>query len=557
VTDESPGINREIIAGWVRNVRYKTIMRVKPAEATQALQAHQDRFLGDPRRIPFLASVRAAQGDTEGAKKLYKEAIDQHTEAWPPYYNLGRLEMADGRYQEAQAVMMRYPAFSKAPAGSNRVEISQVANYMGSLLFWRGAYEEARPFFELSAGLQTGSEGGLASAVRLNLIDRNLRAAAQYSLMRAKHYNSTYAYRDYMSLLHLLGYGEVAWPLFEALLKKSEAPHAWTSAFVGHRLQGLSDEEIVDWLKQEQIRSAPHPYISLPARYALMALTIDRPPNHNVPALIAELSQNYQTYVYASGHVTSPSGVVLGPSRYNGFNLNRPEPGTKVEPELAFFARGYNALKEKDYSGARDVFVERARYYLSGEGTLGSYALPYFAWASVKSGPMEAMETYLSAQDVQGSLDEEPVGFDYYLARAFVAAGQRQHDQALSFLHRAFNARPHTEMRPIFSWYQIVEACEWLYEDSGDGRYRDLALKWAKDYQVIQPMFGWAYAVEAKYAETGDVRSRALGITLYLDRRSARIAPIGEAEKREALEWLEDNNPFLKPPPREGGGEPI
>ncbi|HEX8948539.1 MAG TPA: hypothetical protein VF790_06230, partial [Dissulfurispiraceae bacterium] len=98
--------------------------------------------------------------------------------------------------------------------------------------------------------------------------------------------------------------------------------------------------------------------------------------------------------------------------------------------------------------------------------------------------------------------------------------------------------------RPLFAWYQLVEICEWLYEDTRHPEYRVLALKWAKVHQRIQPMFAWSYAVEAKYTASASDRLKALALTLYLDKNSERIAGFSEAEKSKALEWLRDNNPF-------------
>jgi len=54
------------------------------------------------------------------------------------------------------------------------------------------------------------------------------------------------------------------------------------------------------------------------------------------------------------------------------------------------------------------------------------------------------------------------------------------------------------DFRPFLDWYQLVEACEWLYEDTKYTEYRDLALKYAKICQVLRPLYGWPYAVEAK-----------------------------------------------------------
>ena len=103
---------------------------------------------------------------------------------------------------------------------------------------------------------------------------------------------------------------------------------------------------------------------------------------------------------------------------------------------------------------------------------------------------------------------------------------------------------PGTDSRPLFSQYQLVELCEWFYEHSQDKRYIDLALKSAKDYQAYEPMFGWAFAFEAKHTQNKRDKIRALGYALHLDSQSWRIAHFSEAEKREAITWFEKNNQF-------------
>jgi len=96
----------------------------------------------------------------------------------------------------------------------------------------------------------------------------------------------------------------------------------------------------------------------------------------------------------------------------------------------------------------------------------------------------------------------------------------------------------------MLSGYQIVELCEWLYEDSKDKRHRELALKWSKDYQVIQPMFAWAYAIEAKYTRNTKDKIRALAFAQHLDPQSARIAGFSKRDKAKASKWMKKHNPF-------------
>ena len=140
--------------------------------------------------------------------------------------------------------------------------------------------------------------------------------------------------------------------------------------------------------------------------------------------------------------------------------------------------------------------------------------------------------------------------FDLYLGEAFVAAETGDHDGALKHLEWAFGIRPATGLRAILTYYQIVEAALWLYEDFQDPRYLALALEWSKNYQVVAPTYSWVYAVVAKYSEVPEVRRRALGIALYLDRGSWLLSAVPESDKTAARELFEETRPLWSARPR-------
>ena len=117
-------------------------------------------------------------------------------------------------------------------------------------------------------------------------------------------------------------------------------------------------------------------------------------------------------------------------------------------------------------------------------------------------------------------------------------------------LLKTFNHRPHTENRLFFSWYQILELCELLYQETNDEKFIRLGLRWAQNYQVIQPMFAYAYGFEAKYTKDAQRRLQALATTLYLDRDSAFNSHFSQQVKRKAAPWMEKHNPFTRKPTR-------
>ena len=136
--------------------------------------------------------------------------------------------------------------------------------------------------------------------------------------------------------------------------------------------------------------------------------------------------------------------------------------------------------------------------------------------------------------------------FDTLLGSAMFKGLKGNHDEALSLLESAFNNRPHTGERLFFSWYQMLEVCEWLFQESSDKRYVNLILKWSKDYQVIQPMFAYAYSFEAKYSDDPARQLRALAFAQYLDQNSSRISHFSAEFREKASEWMKKNNPFTK-----------
>ena len=114
----------------------------------------------------------------------------------------------------------------------------------------------------------------------------------------------------------------------------------------------------------------------------------------------------------------------------------------------------------------------------------------------------------------------------------------------MQHLALALHRRPFTGRRPVFPEYQYAELCEWLFEATQNPRYRDAALSWARQNQASQPWFAWSYAMEAKLATTPQERERAIAMTHYLDRNSARLASLPKADVDAAVKAFAHRNPF-------------
>jgi hypothetical protein len=518
------------------------------AEKKRLLEQTAHRFAGAPERVAHLGRQAQQQGDAGGKKQVYQDAIRANPNAWAPYHALGLLAIEAGDYAGALNTFHSYPGFSAA-GKQDEVALSQYAYEAGSDLYWRGAIEQAVPLYERSAGYATGSHGSMTSAMRLKLLEGDYRSAAQESLARAQRYDSVYAYRDFLALLHMLGYSKDAWPTFDSLMDKFENPQVWASAYVGKRIAGAKDNDVEQWLRAEPVKSAAAGGYRFAPNFAILWYVVDRKPGPGFAKLVEQLDSPPQNFVAAGNAwtvrgdpVANPEGgglPLVGPSGYKSQGRPKRPEGMILRSDLAYFAEAYTLMRSGDYAAANHVFEQMAAHYEFA----GTYATAYFARAAAKSGNAEAFERYLDRAP-----PNEPVRFDYHLAKAFLAAAKSKHAEAVTHLKTAFNVRPNTDARPIFTEYQFAEACEWLYWDSKQEAYRELALDWARKHQRIAPMYSWAYAIEAELAKAPPERLRALAITLYLDPNSERASRLPAAERQKAKQWLNANNPFLKPP---------
>lgn len=479
-------------------------------DADHLLELNSHRFHGNPRRMTFLAKQKKDTDDSENAQKLYEKAIKDNPEVWSPYMKLGSIYIKQGEFKKALSTFQRYPMFAKRQS-DNMVEMSNHALEAAIELWWCGAVAEAMPLFKLAANSETGSAAEMKSSAYLNLLGGDHAKAAFHFLQLIKRYNDKYGYRDYMALLHLMGFHKESWALFDTIDLESYSPYVWTAALIGNRMESKTDEEIFQWLLQDNIRKVPFYFVG---RYFLMAYLIDRSASQDLPKLIEAI---------------------------RGKSIHPLDQNEEVEKSyLAWFAEGYYHTRKGDFARAQAIFKERYDYFKDQYDTY-NFVLPYIAWNSVKSSKLSEIEDLLKTlENKYGDF------FDFHLSKGFLYGLQGNHQKAVHHLKFASYRMPPTGFRPLFGWYQLVEACEWLYEDTKHAEYRNLALYWAKLHQQMQPMFAWAYAVEAKYTDSPVDRLRALAMTLYLDKRSERIAGFSEPDKAKALEWLKKNNPFLK-----------
>ena len=509
-------------------------------DAMKVLIENEDRFKGNPFRASKSAGISILLGNQEAIENIYLTGIKENPQFWENYMNLGKRYIEKGEYQKAKALFIGFPPFVDENAGYNRVGLSNISYEAGNALYSRGAYDEARPLLKISADLKTGSFASLASQEKIFILDKDFDSAPAYSLKRAKRYNSRDAYKEYMCLLHVLGQSELAWPIFDTLIGRYSTPEIWTSALVGHRVNAADDLELSQWLskKLKLIKKEN----CFPARFILLTM-VDRKPEFEktkMLEMLGEMNASFtpsrdtsETEKLISGKIDYKHGVLLKQDEMNkiGKKVKRPINKYKTVAEM------YNQIKQKQYSKALDALKRLALVtnYLSPGGR---QLLPYLVFSACKTGETVIFDKLLN------SIFYEINDYDVTLAWAVFHGLNGRTDEALKSMRVAFNHQPQMENRLFLAWYQIVEILEWLYEESGDFRYIDQALKWAIDYQEIQPMFAWAYAFEAKYTRDPERRLRALSYASYLDRKSAWISQFSDDEMKKATVWLKRNNMF-------------
>jgi hypothetical protein len=506
-----------------------------PEKIDPLFRSIENRFIGNPSRAIQVAQRHWNKGDIQKAELHYRESIKTQPSYWPPYEQLGLILFEDGQTENAAKLFMSYPGFKK-DSDENRVGISNNAYRVGSLFYWSGNFSQAVPLYQIAAAQQTGADSDMSSQIRLKILNSDYLGAMMGSLERGKRYNSSYAYRDYLGLLHAMGYSKEAWDAFNVLKDRSHPPHIWETVLVGHRMIGASQSEIVAWTKRAtggDSRKAP----AFAATYVLRAGVTDRMPNENFAQIVSEFAPPISKFLDSEGRETMPINRAFEP----GKPFPKPPVPTEVKSDLAQFADAYRAMRSGDFERARSELQQASMHYDMSQERFG-YILPYLAYAAAKSGNVSAVEKELDR------LRFEDRRFDYYLSKAVIAGIGGKIDESAKMLKAALHRRPYTEYRPLYTEYQYAEICEWLYESTNHPTYRDLALEWVKKSQTFQPWFAWAYAMEAKLARNPKERDRAIAMAYYLDRNSERLAKIPKQEIDAAVKKFSRNNPFLKKP---------
>ena len=127
--------------------------------AHKMVVANDHRFAGHPQLGVFRADVRDTFNEPAPAAAA---ALESHSLDWQVYREAGIALVKQGQAREALEAFAKYPGFHGSGSG-NAVDLSNYAYDAGSVLFWGGYYEEARPLFQIASSLDTGSAASINS----------------------------------------------------------------------------------------------------------------------------------------------------------------------------------------------------------------------------------------------------------------------------------------------------------------------------------------------------------------------------------------------------------
>lgn len=532
------------------------MLQAKERDATAAEIAR--RFHGSRDAESAVASLSPVPAGGPDPAAL-RARIERDLGNWETYIALVEVLLAQGDATEAAAIADKYPGFAK-DSGENEVGLSNFAAQIASMLRTQGYIDKARIFYQRAADYQTGSDASLLGAERVAIMDGDFAKAAEYAHARMTRYNAPYATRDYLEFLFAYGYAEQAWPAFMASAERIKIPEFWFAALVGKRVDGASDAAVGEWLASDGVRSVDAAGEAPALRLGMLYFLVDRAPNEDLPAVLARVEGNPVNHVDSNRSLMrpSPEGHGYSPIARSKFQYEKHtgEMNDHVPSQYVLFAPAYLALRKGDYNEAVSAFERLANFYaIEGDhwDPNMSVALPYFAFAAAKSGDTLHLKAFLdsSAQEVWGMPTQANRNFEWQLAQAYFSGLAHDTDAALKHLASALETMPSESGTNNINAYQYAETCIWLYDETKETSYRDLALSWARSYQQVEPTMAWSYALEAAYGDPNDKRHvRAVAMALHLDRNSYWLSKVPKADIQRARTWLAHENPFRARDPK-------
>ncbi len=469
------------------------------ADAEQILALNRDRFAGHPARDRFLMRLAQQRGDIATRTDLLSQAVKAYPSDWKSRLLLAKTLLAVREFQNAQATLLAYPPFASAESAS--VPAPQAAAQAGEVLLWAGEPDLARPLYEIAAREPGGSVGSLWSAMRLAQLNGRWRDARDRAQRMHESLQANGALTNAAEISFVLNELETGWRLFYEAAKRFENIGPWSGAEQAHRMAQTPALDVIAFAKRwKSLSGSVETEAQIKGNFVFNVLLIDRATDPKTVAGVLSLFER------------------------------------SSDKTVAQLTVGYDAIKRGDFATATSRFRELAPAIRAG----AAFALPYLTLSLGQTRAAADIPPLLASAG-----DDGVPAFYLLLARAYWRGFEGDADAALGALWESQIELAGLEPLSVPATFQLLEACEKLYEATRDERYRKLLLDLARRQQRAWPL-AWAYSFEAKHATDARERQHALGTALYLNPQSEHLTGFSDAERTRAADWFDKNNPFKK-----------
>lgn len=522
---------------WIHRVYADTL-------DTESRQKYLDdnfqRFIGHESRLDFLYSNYSLLNDTAGVKKVEQELIRSGVSDWALLKRMADTARLESRYNKAADIILSHPELKDNNNISN-VHASNRSFDIGSRMYWAGAHEAATRLFEMTTSRNTGSSAEMSAAARLATMSRDYETAAYYQYERIERYRQSYAMRDLIGLISLMGDAEQAMIFADSLAPFFNQPHVWHGSLIAHRANNMTLEEQLQWANDHvppevkkdtsQVNRDWYYRTINKNRFLFMASVTDREITDDTLEMLGQYFRLRTQSVIVPKDDSTWSVEEKKHIRYSPHNEE-----LIVSSRYLIAARALKLLGESKY--------QEAEVLLDNERMCHSHNVEFLwicAWAAGGSNTHPELQQRLT-QYIEVETDKltrqnsDPQGklFDQKLALAIILGFDQQHDEAIRWLKNSNADHRYTEDRSLFVRYQTLEAIRVLYQHSNDDRYKDLGIQLATSYTVVDPIASYNHTFIAIHSDNRGQRVEALASLLLMDPQSRALTNSVESELKDA-----------------------
>lgn len=519
------------------------VMKEPFEDPAAMLERNRDRFVGHPDRLRYLAKQSEKTGKHDAAIAMYQDAVDSGTPEWAPYRALFDVAVLSADFKTGEEIGLSYPGFSN-PQASNVIGLSNYAYELGSVLYWAGAYENARPLYELAASYGTGSGAEMSSQQRLALLSGDYEGAIYHATRRIRRYDSKYALRDIVGLYAIIGDLDTASAIVAGIDSRLHEPEVWIGALIEQRARNLSVDDIAQWAFENGRPTTRGGDGYLALRHTFLANSLDRQIPESLPETLAKLDPRERPFHHGYGRVTDRGrlqAVRWFSQRSQSIDLRgRLKPDAHIDRRMVVGAKALLALDRGDFEDAFELLDVASDFYDLYE------FLPHYAWASAKVGKSQRISTAVERMLDRGPTsikDDTSTYFYASLAKAVLLALEGKHVEANGSLENANGVILHNQAWLVLTRYQIIEMARLLHVETGQSSYRNFALDLARRNAVIEPIQAYAHSFVAMLSEDRAERIVALARVLSLDPDSRCLELADKNELAEARELASKGYP--------------